>query len=257
VRLLSIRFLGAALGLLVLLPAGASARTIVSLEFDDATTDQVQVGPMLAAHGMRGTFFVNSGLLGTDGVMSVEEVLALQAQGNEIAGHTTSHLNLRGVRGDVQGQQICGDRKRLTGRGFTISSFAYPGGAYSKYTKEIVTECGYDNARTVFGLACPQCPPSETLPPRDPLAVRTAPLVNAETQLETLKRWVIAAEDAPRRGWLPLVFHHVCDGCSGAAILPANLNAFLDWLALRPGTLVMTVRDVLSRRYPLGTRRRR
>ena len=47
--------------------AQAHPPTVVSLTFDDAWTSQTVVGPMLAAKGMHGTFFVNSGNVGSSG----------------------------------------------------------------------------------------------------------------------------------------------------------------------------------------------
>jgi peptidoglycan/xylan/chitin deacetylase (PgdA/CDA1 family) len=41
--------------------SSASAQTIVSLTFDDGIETQYEVaGPLLAAHGMHGTFYINS-----------------------------------------------------------------------------------------------------------------------------------------------------------------------------------------------------
>ena len=39
-----------------------------------------------------------------------------------------------------------------------------------------------------------------------------------------------------RGGWVPLVFHHICDACTSNAISLATFTAFLDWLQARPAT---------------------
>src|SRR5438094_491664 len=45
----------------------ARAETVVSLTFDDGIATQYNLaGPLLASHGMHGTFFINSGNVGTD-----------------------------------------------------------------------------------------------------------------------------------------------------------------------------------------------
>jgi Polysaccharide deacetylase len=64
----------------------------VSLEFDDATPDQLQAQGILAAHGMHGVFFVNSGRIGLNGYMTLAQLQGLAADGNEIGGHTVSTL---------------------------------------------------------------------------------------------------------------------------------------------------------------------
>src|SRR5262245_30125853 len=68
--------------------------TIVSLTFDDTLVDQTQVADMAAARGMHVTFFVNSVRIDHAGSMSLADLLAFQAQGHEIAGHTLSHADL-------------------------------------------------------------------------------------------------------------------------------------------------------------------
>ena len=45
----------------------ARAETVVSLTFDDGIATQYNLArPLLASHGMHGTFFINSGNVGTD-----------------------------------------------------------------------------------------------------------------------------------------------------------------------------------------------
>ena len=67
------------------------------------------------------------------------------------------------------------------------------------------------------------------MPPADPYQIRTAGGVDLTWTLEDLKAQV---EDAQRAGggWVPLVFHRVCDGCSSNAVRPDVLDAFTDWL---------------------------
>jgi peptidoglycan/xylan/chitin deacetylase (PgdA/CDA1 family) len=55
-------------------PSGAAAgtaRTIVSLTFDDGYADQYTVAaPILKSHGMQGTFFLPTDFLGSNGYMT-------------------------------------------------------------------------------------------------------------------------------------------------------------------------------------------
>src|SRR5580698_5409858 len=76
--------------------------TIVSLSFDDTFPDQFQVAAMLAQRGLVATFFVNSGRINASGYMTQGQVLSIQAQGNEIAGHTISHPDLPTISVDEQ-----------------------------------------------------------------------------------------------------------------------------------------------------------
>src|SRR5262245_48278662 len=73
------------------------SHTVVSLTFDDSLADQYQTGAMLAARGMRGTYYVNSGRTGLSGYLTQSQLRSLANGGHEIAGHTVSHVNLANV----------------------------------------------------------------------------------------------------------------------------------------------------------------
>ena len=243
----------ASLLLLGALPA-AAAPAVVTLSFDDTFADQLQVGPLLAARGLHATFFVNSPRIDQDGYMTNDQLLSLQAAGNEIAGHTANHMALSTIPADEQRRQICDDRVALLGRGFNVANFAYPHGAGDLATHQIVTDCGYNAARDLASLrshdpeTCSPCAYAETMPPQDALSIRTPVSVKSNITLADLQLSVTDAE-AHGGGWVPFVFHHVCDGCNTLAISPAVLTQFLDWLAARSGTTgttVKTFQDVIA-----------
>ena len=60
----------AALALALAATARADAHTVVSLTFDDGTDTQYWALGQLQAHGMTGTFYVNSSKIGEDGYMT-------------------------------------------------------------------------------------------------------------------------------------------------------------------------------------------
>ena len=94
--------------------------TIVSLTFDDTLTDQFQVAAMASARGMHVTFYVNSGRVNLASFMSQGQLLSIQQQGHEIAGHTVSHADLPTLDPDEETRQICNDRVALLGLGFNV-----------------------------------------------------------------------------------------------------------------------------------------
>src|SRR5436305_13489067 len=78
--------------------AAASTPAVVTLGFDDGTVDQFTNGfPILAAHGMHATFFVNTGpiLAGDAAHMTWADLHALFSAGNDIGGHTIDHADLK------------------------------------------------------------------------------------------------------------------------------------------------------------------
>lgn len=237
-------------------PSGVTAEaiatsTVVSLTFDDALADQDAARAILAAHGFHATFYVISGRVGTSGHLTWSQLDQLAAEGHEIAGHTVDHLNLTTLTTDQQQQEICHDRVVLLDAGFPITSFAYPFGATNDGIERIVDGCGYNSGRGVGGVrtpwGCSGCPPSESIPPGDPYRIRTPDSIKSWMSLADLQHMVTQAEGAGG-GWVPLVIHHVCDGCDQYSISPSTLEAFLAWLEPRAGqgTVVRTVHQVIG-----------
>ena len=226
--------------------------TVVSLEFDHAFTDQLPAVQAANSRGMKVTLFAMSGRLGMTGYMTAAQLLALQAQGNEIGGHTINHPDLAELSPAAQRYEICDDRIALEADGLDVTDFAYPYGYLNRYTPGIVRACGYESARIAGGLGahggCPNpCPPAETIPPRDPFQTRTVNSVMTTTSLGTIENYVIAAERSGG-GWVQIVFHYVCDGCDPYSVTAATLDQFIAWLANRArlGTTVKTVRQVIN-----------
>ncbi len=80
-------------------------RTIVSLEFDDGL-GQFAARGILQRHHMHGAFYINTGYIGTgDGRFSWQQLRNLQADGNEIAGHTLTHRDLTTLSPDEQARE--------------------------------------------------------------------------------------------------------------------------------------------------------
>jgi peptidoglycan/xylan/chitin deacetylase (PgdA/CDA1 family) len=241
----------------VVAPAPARAdtpSTVVSLTFDDGSEDQfVNARPLLRAHGMPATFYVISGRVDSDAnAMTSAQLRTLAADGDEIAGHTVTHPNLPTLSSDDQQREICNGRVSLMNMGLDVTDFAYPFGAFDATTERLAGACGYNSARGVGGLvtpgSCAGCPNAESSPAADPYDVRTSDSVKTTTTLSQLEGYVTQAQQNGG-GWVPVVFHHVCDDCDPAyAVSPSLLAAFLDWLQTqRPlGTTVATVASVVG-----------
>jgi peptidoglycan/xylan/chitin deacetylase (PgdA/CDA1 family) len=237
----------------------AAAPTIVSLTFDDGTSDQYQVRSMLAKDSLHATFYVNSDNIGSStSFMTWNDLSGIAADGNEIAGHTLDHVDLTSVGTAEATRQVCDDRQAIMSHGFSVTDFAYPYGASNSTVESIVKNCGYSSARRAWGLCSvglmpPNCNAAlaETIPPQNIWEIRTTG-VHAQNTLTDIEGAVTRAEDAGG-GWVVLLFHHVCDGCDPTyAVSPAILSGFLDWLAPRSagGTYVRTMSDVVGDTTP-------
>jgi peptidoglycan/xylan/chitin deacetylase (PgdA/CDA1 family) len=249
-------------------------KTVVSLTFDDGLLSQYRVGFLrgLKPHGTNGTFFITTGatLGGDPEHMTWAEMTALNNGGNEIAGHTLDHIDLKAEPDQqIKIHQVCDDRQTLVDHGFDPVSFAYPFGAYDSTAESIVQQCGYTSGRAAGGVdvAGEGAGPvyAESIPPKDPFATRTvydgsggAPLTLAH--MET----AVNAASQHGGGWIQINFHQICSQtydpdnysfCVGdyGPVELDTLNQFLDWLqnAGQPGgaptrTVVQTVSQVID-----------
>jgi peptidoglycan/xylan/chitin deacetylase (PgdA/CDA1 family) len=227
-----------------------TAKLVVSLTFDDAYVDQyLYLRPLLRAHHMNATYYVITA--DSDGpfrcCMSFTQLRTLQSEGDDIGGHGVNHVRLTdpAVSSTDKVADVCGSRTDLIAHGITDPvSYAYPFGAFNTAAEAIVGACGYANSREggdeSLVTTVPSTPWAETLPPKDPYALRTvdvdAPKAKHLADLETF----VNAAAAHGGAWLPLTFHQVCHRaaadyktCMGSwsAIDDVLMGKFLDWLA--------------------------
>jgi peptidoglycan/xylan/chitin deacetylase (PgdA/CDA1 family) len=232
----------------VVIPAGGTA---VSLTFDDGFDSHLVAADLLDQHGMLGTFYVILGRLGGRGYLTLEDLRSLGDRRHEIGAHTFTHRSLPDLALDEAERELCDARVALGEIGFGAESLAYPFGATNQELIAASERCGYSSARRVGGLfdpdGCTTCPVRETIVPGTPHGILTPNSVVDTTTLEDLQRSVTDAEEAGG-GWVVIVMHHVCDGCSELAVSPALLDDFLGWLEPRAaqGTVVATVDQIMG-----------
>jgi peptidoglycan/xylan/chitin deacetylase (PgdA/CDA1 family) len=220
-------------------PASAAkppAHTVVSLTFDDSNLDQyTNALPSLQQYGMHGTFYTITGYIGVNSnYMTRPDLQAIAADGNEIAAHTVLHPYLTHLTSDEAAREICDSRDTLLNWGFSVTDFAYPYSDENPAVESLVQRCGLNSGRLDEDLRGPYsclsgCPVTDSIPPADPYAIPTPDSVKDNWTLSDLENLVTNAE--AQGGWLPLVFHHICDNdCNAYSISTANFSAFLSWL---------------------------
>jgi peptidoglycan/xylan/chitin deacetylase (PgdA/CDA1 family) len=244
--------------------------TTVTLTFDDAYEDQWLYGvPLLRSHHMTGTFYVITS--DSDGpypcCMSWAQLRILQGEGDDIGSHTVHHADLPKVTAATATREVCASRQDMMKNGIDDpESFAYPFGSFNAANEKVVARCGFTTARQGGGISSsnttPGPPWQETLPPKDPEAVRTIAVDGVRPiQLRDLQRYVVGAA-AHGGGWLPITFHDVCDAYAAdfihcmstyGAIEDIVLRQFLDWLGKAghrggapAGTVVRTMRWAIN-----------
>jgi peptidoglycan/xylan/chitin deacetylase (PgdA/CDA1 family) len=213
----------------------------VSLTFDDGKADNYTAAAVLKQYGLHATFYISSGLVGTQGYMTWEQLLALRNNGNEIGGHTLDHTKLGGLDPNTLRRAICDDRQNLMDHGFNPTSFAYPFGNYDEQVSQVVKDCGYSNARTILGGP-------QKMPFSNSYALLAFPYIVNDTGLAKMEAYV----GGTRReggGWVIFIFHHVCDSCDFFSVKPQVMNNYIPWLAEQQRTghiKVLTVGEVVS-----------
>lgn len=226
--------------------AAATAQTVVTIQFDDGNADVYQALTMLSNHGMHATFYVNTGVIGDSTHMTWTQLQNLFAAGNDIGGHTLTHVDLKKLKYADAHYQVCQDRDNLLSHGLQPTAFAYPFGSFDAGTEQVVKDCGYNSGRGVSGVNDTKVY-AETIPPLDPYATRTPPNPKQGTTVATIEGYVTAAEQHGG-GWVQLVFHHICNSCDAYSITVTDFQSLLDWLQPRSasGTTVATTNQVIG-----------
>ncbi len=115
-------------------------KKLLTLSFDDGVTQDERFIRILNKYGIKGTFNINSQLLGTDSTLTIKDkiishkkVLAEKVaeiySGHEVASHTLTHPFLPTSTVPEIIRQVEEDRKNLSELvGYNVRGFAYPGG---------------------------------------------------------------------------------------------------------------------------------
>jgi peptidoglycan/xylan/chitin deacetylase (PgdA/CDA1 family) len=117
----------------------------VVLTFDDGSEDALRVVlPALRKRGMRGTFFVITGLVGTAGYLDWEGVRALEKAGMEIGSHTVHHARLPDLPREKAREELVESKRALESRlGHPVELLAYPYNSLRRATVSLAKEAGY------------------------------------------------------------------------------------------------------------------
>ena len=239
--------------------AGTEPNIVVSLTWDDGRASQLGSIAIQEAHGMKATYYINSGSINESGYYLTKTQLDSIAQaGNEIGGHTVHHENLPAIPIDAATTAVCSDRETLVGwyGPDAGKSFAYPFGANNAEVRKIPGACGYTSARGVTGVrtpkACLGCRLAETLPPADPWLIAGPTSITSSTTLDDLKFQVNQAA-LNGGGWVLYTLHSLGEPSDIYNIDPVVYDQFLTWLQSRSDVVVRTVGDVMSTAWPTPT----
>ena len=123
------------------------------LTFDDGYKDfYTVVFPLLKKYQMKATIYIIVNFIGRRGFMNEKEIKEVLDSGLvELGSHTLDHLYLKLTPESTARKQIFESKKILEEKfKVKIETFAYPYGAFSKKTVDLVKEAGYKAAVSVI-----------------------------------------------------------------------------------------------------------
>ena len=136
----------------------------ITFSYDDGVTQDIHLVEMMNRYGLKGTFNLNSELLGLRGILTrggqkishyklhPEDVRAVYA-GHEVAVHTLTHPNLTDLTQAEIIRQVENDRKNLSElAGYEVIGMAYPCGGVNnddRVAEIIKNHTGVTYARTI------------------------------------------------------------------------------------------------------------
>lgn len=225
----------------------------IAFTFDDGTIDHYTVvADMLEEYDTRGTFFINSGHIGTSGFMDSSQIQELESRGHEIGGHSVNQdEHLVGLTQETQLLRIQTDYNTLTGLGLNITSFSWPFGETSDELTQIIKDVGYARARDIGGIkvptSCGLCPSTLKLPLSEnaKYAIRSFNVKSYHTfgdlmwQVFRAEDWSL--ENPDEHSVLVFTFHTVCNGCG---FKPSRLEDLLRWM--KPRYKIGTVNELIK-----------
>jgi len=130
---------------------------VLTMSYDDGRTADRRLVHLFNQNGIKGTFHINSGLLGSGDRLSREEAARLY-KGHEISAHTVTHPTIARCPREEIVEEIVEDRKALEEiAGYTVRGLSYPNGSFDRQIKEMLPFLGIEYARVVqttggFGL---------------------------------------------------------------------------------------------------------
>jgi methionyl-tRNA formyltransferase len=148
----------------------ASRRPYVLVTFDDGYRDNyVHASPILLRHRIPATFFISTGIIGTEQgfqhdwtrlgkalpSLTWEQVREMQEMGFGFGSHTVNHVNLAHVDEETARRELLESRDALAEKlGIRDPLIAYPFGGRSDITPErsrLVREAGYTACFSAYG----------------------------------------------------------------------------------------------------------
>ena len=127
----------------------ARSRCKVHITFDDGHLSNLEAADILEEFGLRATFFVAVGWIGSPGYMSWRDLRGLTARGHSIQSHTVSHTFLTQCSNDVVYDELRLSKQLLEEHlGLRVDEIAVPGGRWNRAVVHAAKRIGYQRVLT-------------------------------------------------------------------------------------------------------------
>jgi len=124
-------------------------RKAVTASYDDGSVHDRRLVSIFNEAGLKGTFHLNSGLLGGKDVLAEEEIATLFS-GHEVAVHSMTHPHLTSLSPIQLSYEILADRRNLESlAGYPVRGMSYPFGTKSAALSARLEAYGIEYARVV------------------------------------------------------------------------------------------------------------
>ena len=198
---------------------------MVSFTFDDIPKSAATTGAgMLEDHGVRGTFYVSGGLVGTTSsphwtAADVPDIVALHRRGHEIGCHTFSHSRTCDLDAAALTAELEQNRRYLhsVDPSIKIANFAYPYG-YGSFGRKQQLKATFQSSRGIV--------PGVNRGTVDLQFLRAMPLIDLHIDCDAIDRAL--DETQMNNGWLIFYGHDVVEAPSPYGCSPTLLNHALE-----------------------------
>jgi peptidoglycan/xylan/chitin deacetylase (PgdA/CDA1 family) len=138
-------------------------KSCVSFTFDGAFVEEIlTIAPLFKREGIVGTSFVETSTIGTEGIMTKDQLLELQNKyGWEIGSHTINHPSLPSLTSKQIENELKGSKAILKSMGFVVNNVAYPNGEFDDKVMAIAKKY-YNTASKTLQDEVSNCIPLNT-----------------------------------------------------------------------------------------------
>ncbi len=122
---------------------------VLTMSYDDGKAADRRLVEIFNQYRIKGSFHINSGLLGKGDRIPAAEVANLY-KGHEVSAHTVTHPTIARSPKEQLIEEVMKDRKALEQIvRYPVRGLSYPNGSYNNQIKEMLPYMGIEYARTV------------------------------------------------------------------------------------------------------------